>query len=206
MIFYPDKTRSYQQPGATTLYHLVKHGAVTTPEAIAIAAPERRPLTYGRLLSQVENTLVALRTLGVHRNERVAVVLPNGPEMAVAFVAVAAGATCAPLNPSYRTEEFDFYLSDLKARALIVSSEMDSPARESARKRHIPIIELTPVVEAEAGTFTLTQENQTWSRRGDWAQPGDTALVLHTSGTTSRPKIVPLSHSNVCSSGHNISL
>jgi oxalate---CoA ligase len=206
MIFYPDKTRPYQQPGATTLHHLVKNSAATTPEAIAIAAPERRPLTYGRLLRQVEDTLVALRALGVHRNERVAVVLPNGPEMAVAFVAVAAGATCAPLNPSYRTEEFDFYLSDLKARALIVSSEMDSPARESARRQHIPIIELTPVVEAEAGTFTLTQENQTRAQRGDWAQPVDTALVLHTSGTTSRPKIVPLSHSNVCSSGHNISL
>jgi acyl-CoA synthetase (AMP-forming)/AMP-acid ligase II/acetyltransferase-like isoleucine patch superfamily enzyme/acyl carrier protein len=206
MIFYPDKAQPYQQPGATTLYQLVKNGAAIHPEAIAIAAPERRPLSYGRLLSQVEDTLVALRALGVQRNDRVAVALPNGAEMAVAFVAVAAGATCAPLNPSYRTEEFDFYLSDLKARALVVSSEMESPGRESARRRNIPIIELTPIAEAEAGTFTLTPEHQTWSPSDDRVQPGDTALVLHTSGTTSRPKIVPLSHCNVCSSGHNIAL
>ena len=47
--------------------------------------------------------------------------LPNGPEMAAAFVAVACGATTAPLNPAYRADEFDFYLTDLGAKALLVA-------------------------------------------------------------------------------------
>jgi len=131
-------------------------------------------------------------------------VLPNGPEMAVSFLAVAAGATCAPLNPAYRIEEFDFYLSDLDARALIIASGMNSPAREIARNRNIPIIELEIHREAEAGTFELTGAHGGRAENGGFAQPADTALVLHTSGTTSRPKMVPLTQLNICSSGNNI--
>jgi acyl-coenzyme A synthetase/AMP-(fatty) acid ligase/acetyltransferase-like isoleucine patch superfamily enzyme/acyl carrier protein len=89
---------------------------------------------------------------------------------------------------------------------LIVGSEMDSPAREVAQRCNIPIIELTPTCEAEAGVFELVRNNQGASTSGDFAQPDDTALVLHTSGTTSRPKIVPLTQTNICSSSHNISV
>jgi acyl-CoA synthetase (AMP-forming)/AMP-acid ligase II/acetyltransferase-like isoleucine patch superfamily enzyme/acyl carrier protein len=206
MIFSPNKSKLYRQPEAKSIYQLLKMQAEKTPEAVAITALERSPLTYGRLLKRVEHTVDALRACGLHRNDRVAIVLPNGPEMAVAFVAVAAGATCAPLNPSYRTNEFDFYFSDLKVRALIVGSEMDSPAREVAQKCNIPIIELLPTCKAEAGVFELVMNNQASSAVGDFAQPDDIALVLHTSGTTSRPKIVPLTQTNICSSGHDISI
>ncbi len=206
MIFSPSKSKPYRQLEAKSIYQLLKMQAEKNPEAIAITAPERSPLTYGRLLKRVEHTVDTLRACGVKRNDRVAIVLPNGPEMAVAFAAVAAGATCAPLNPSYRTNEFDFYLSDLKARALIVGSEMDSPAREVAQRCNIPIIELTSTCKAEAGVFELVRNNQASSAGGGFAQPNDTALVLHTSGTTSRPKIVPLTQANICSSGHDISV
>src|SRR5207302_3799735 len=137
---------------------LLNTRAEKNADATAIAAPDRLPLTYGGLLHQVERTVEALRAFGGDRNDRVATVLPNGPELAVAFVAVASGATCAPLNPSYRRSEFDFYISDVHARALIVWSGMPSPAREVAQARHIPIIELTPTLEAEAGMFRLTGE------------------------------------------------
>jgi len=142
--------------------------------------------------------------MGMGRNDRVAIVLPNGPEMAVAFVAVAAGATSAPLNPAYRANEFDFYLSDLKAKALIIQSGMDSPAIAVAHARGIPIIELLPALEAEAGIFTLRGDKRSRTARNGFAQPNDVALVLHTSGTTSRPKIVPLTQTNICTSAHNI--
>jgi len=206
MIFHPNKSKPYQQPEAQTIYEFLKSRAEKDPGAVALTAPKRAPLTYGRLLNQVEDTVKALRAFGLNRNDRVAIVLPNGPEMAVAFVAVAAGATCAPLNPSYRVNELDFYISDLKAKALIIGSKMDSPAREVAQKYHIPVIELTPNVEAEAGVFELTGKKQASPASDGFALPDDTALVLHTSGTTSRPKIVPLTQRNICSSGHNIAL
>ncbi len=206
MIFHPDKNRPYQQPEAKSIYQLLKTRAEKTPEAIAIIALDRPPLTYGRLFSRIEKIVETLRACGLNRNDRCAIVLPNGPEMAVAFVALAAGATCAPLNPSYRVNEFDFYLSDLKAKALIVGSEMDSPAREAAKRRNIPILELTPATKAEAGIFDITGKKESLLASDGFAQPEDIALVLHTSGTTSRPKIVPLTQTNICTSGHNIAI
>jgi acyl-CoA synthetase (AMP-forming)/AMP-acid ligase II/acetyltransferase-like isoleucine patch superfamily enzyme/acyl carrier protein len=188
-----------------TIYRLVKSRAEENPDAIFIGAPRRKALTYRGLLNQVENVVNALRTLGLERNDRVAIVLPNGPEMAATFIGVAAGATCAPLNPSYRANEFDFYMSDLNARAVILWSEMDSPARDIARKKNIPILELKPTQSAEAGSFELAGINKAASSRTDFARSDDTALVLHTSGTTARPKIVPLTHLNLSCSAHNIS-
>src|SRR5262245_3654321 len=98
----------------------------------AMIAEGRGPLSYRELFSLVEETLEALNRMGVGRDQRVAVVLPNGPEMAAALVAVSSAATSAPLNPGYRRSEFDFYLADLNASALIIQAGMDSPAREAA--------------------------------------------------------------------------
>jgi acyl-CoA synthetase (AMP-forming)/AMP-acid ligase II/acetyltransferase-like isoleucine patch superfamily enzyme/acyl carrier protein len=198
-----DEVRPPARAGLDTVHSLLKNATERDAAAIAIAAPGRQPLSYERLLHQVEETVRSLSSVGLKRNDRVAVVLPNGPEMAVAFLGVASGAACAPLNPAYREEEFDFYLSDLNARALIVAAGMDSPARKVAQKRQIPIIELLPATTDEAGTFGLGNGKLTASQL-TFAEPFDTALVLHTSGTTSRPKIVPLTQANICCSATNI--
>ena len=187
-----------------SLYNLIEMRAIQSPEAIAIAAPGRRPLSYYGLQTQIQSVAAALRSLGVARHDRVAIVLPSGPEIAVAFLAVASVATSAPLNPAYRLNEFEFYLSDLNTKALIVQAGMDSPARIVARSRDIPVIELKPFREAEAGLFELVGGESPYTEGFDFAEPADVALVLHTSGTTSRPKIVPLTHNNICTSAYNI--
>src|SRR5262245_21448613 len=81
--------------------HLIAAHAERKPETIAIAAPGRRPLTYARLRTQMSYVVAKLNAMGIGRGDRVAVVIPNGPEMAVALISVAAGATSAPLNPAY---------------------------------------------------------------------------------------------------------
>jgi acyl-CoA synthetase (AMP-forming)/AMP-acid ligase II/acyl carrier protein len=187
-----------------TIYHLIKTQAEHTPEAITLAAPGRPPLTYRGLYRHIEETVQTLNNLGIGRNDRVAIVLPNGPEMASAFLAVAAGATSAPLNPAYRASEFDFYLSDLNAKALIIQAGLDSPAIAVAEARGIPVLKLTPLSEAEAGLFKLSGTGGAPTVQGGFAQAEDVALVLHTSGTTSRPKIVPLTQANICGSAYNI--
>ena len=174
------------------------------PEAPAIGAPEREPLTFAGLRAQIERTAAALNGFGLGREDPVAIVLPNGPEMAAAFLSVASAATSAPLNPAYRRDEFDFYLSDLEASALIVQQGVDSPARDAAAGRGIPIIELVPDSAAAAGTFTLESDLSGSPERPGAADPDDVALVLHTSGTTSRPKIVPLRQRNICASAAHI--
>ena len=117
-----------QREEYNTIYHLLQSNALKTPEAIAITAPGRRGLTYFQLLNQIDGVKENLNTMGIGRNDRVAIVLSNGPEMAVAFLAVSSAATSAPLNPAYRESEFDFYFSDLNVKAIIVHSGVDSPA------------------------------------------------------------------------------
>ena len=187
-----------------TIYQLLKAQAERTPDAIAIAAPGRKPLTYRRLRNHIDDIVGTLNTMGVGRGDRVAIVLPNGPEMAVAFAAVASGATSAPLNPAYRANEFEYYLSDLNAKALIIRCEMESPARSIAQAHGINVIELTPSLELEAGMFTLMGDSRPGGTRSGFSQPNDQALALHTSGTTTRPKIVPLTHENLCTSANYI--
>jgi oxalate---CoA ligase len=141
----------------------------------------------------------------IGRGDRLAVVLPNGPEMAAAFLSLSAATTIAPLNPAYSALEYDFFLSDLKPKALLVSVDSDNATLQVAKDRQIPIIRLRPDRGAGAGRFTLetTDAIEPAGHRGP-AQPDDLALLLHTSGTTSRPKQVPLTHRNLCASASNI--
>jgi acyl-CoA synthetase (AMP-forming)/AMP-acid ligase II len=186
---------------AETLFDLLAHGADHAP---AIGAPGRPWLTYGGLRALAGRTVAALNAMGIGRGDRVALVLPNGPEAAASFVAVGCGATTAPLNPAYKADEFEFYLSDLNARALVVADGMESPARAVAAARGIPVVAL--VAGDAAGDFALRPETPlagTATHPG-MAAPEELALVLHTSGTTSRPKIVPLRQVNVTTSAHNI--
>ena len=187
-----------------TLKDLLAAGA---DEAAAVSAPGRQPLTHGALRALIARTLQTLGGLGIGRNDRVAIVLPNGPEMATCYMACASGVTSAPLNPAYRADEFEFYLSDLHAKALIVEQGSTSPAIDVAGKLGVRILELRPEAAAGAGSFTLVPRD---GRSADpaaapvYAQPDDVSMVLHTSGTTSRPKIVPLSQANLAASAQNI--
>ena len=176
--------------------------------AVAISGTQREALTYTGLRKQVDETVARLNEIGIGRNDRVAIVLPNGPEMATAFVSIAAGATTAPLNPAYRKEEFEFYLRDLQSKALLVEKGSKSPAVEAADTLEIRVLELIADEAGPVGRFEIVPRGD--FRYGDGAESSglasfdDVALVLHTSGTTSRPKIVPLTHRNVCASAEHI--
>ena len=88
-------------------------------------APDCAPLSYRRLYRHIDDIGRTLRAKGIGRDDRLAVLMPNGPELAVAIVAVAANAACASINPAYSAEELDRYFADLKPRALIVPAEVD---------------------------------------------------------------------------------
>ncbi len=186
-------------PAATTIPALLAAGPADRP---AIRAPERPSLSFAGLHALAERTVAALNGIGIGRGDRVAIVLPNGPEMAASFVAIACGATTAPLNPAYKDDEFEFYLNDLKARALVVQQGVETPARAVAQRLGVAVLELIP--GEAAGSFTLAGGTPGAAAKPGMAEAGEVALVLHTSGTTARPKIVPLTHTNVTASAHNI--
>jgi oxalate---CoA ligase len=173
-------------------------------EALAIAAHGAPPLSYAGLRALIDRSVRSLNELGIGRGDRVAIVLPNGPEMAAAFLCVASAAASAPLNPAYRHDEFEFYLEDLKANALIVEAGSESPALRAAEKLGVAVITLAPEPRAGAGAFGLSGVTRDPASSSGPAEANDVALILHTSGTTSRPKIVPLTHANIWTSARNI--
>ena len=187
-----------------SLTQLLNAGAA---QATALTAPGRPPLSYAALRSLMEQTQRALNAAGIGRNDRVAIVLPNGPEMATSFLACTCAATSAPLNPAYRVDEFEFYMDDLQCKALVVERGSASPAVEAASKKGIPVFEVVVSEGSAAGHFSLAAPAGHLSAptaNGGPAQPDDIAMVLHTSGTTSRPKRVPLTGANLVASARQI--
>lgn len=189
-----------------SIYDCITAWAHRQPQSIAITAPERTPLTYQDLYQQINQIIAKLNQIGIGRNDRVAVTLPTGPEMAVAFLAIASCATIAPLNPNYTESEYEFYLSDLNAKALIYQPVIAPNAVKIAQNKGITLLELSPLKQSATGIFQLTGGQPKNPPQPGISQSQDIALVLHTSGTTSRPKIVPLTGKNLCASAENIRL
>ncbi|MEM6438725.1 MAG: acyl--CoA ligase [Pseudomonadota bacterium] len=170
-------------------------------DAPALGAPGRGWMSHGALRAQCGAVRAALAAAGIDEADRVAIVLPNGPEMAAVFLAVASACCAAPLNPAYKEDEVDFYLSDLRAKAIILAEGEDGPAASAAMKRGLRVVRLSVAEGAAAGAFALDLGGE-----GDAPAAGPEAvgLVLHTSGTTSRPKIVPLLQRNLAASARHI--
>ena len=192
-----------------TISALVKRQQNRSLNGTAVVALASPSLTYNNLYQHIVSVVAQLRTMGIRQSDRVAVALPNGPTSAVAFLSITCGAIYAPLNPNYRASEYEFYLKDLNAKALILQPGTAEAAREVALKLKIPVVELTPAEGEAAGIFTLSTDNKTQldtpiNIAAEFAKEDDIALILHTSGTTSRPKIVPLTHANLCRSATNV--
>jgi acyl-CoA synthetase (AMP-forming)/AMP-acid ligase II len=160
---------------------------------------------FDQCVAQIERTVLALRKRGIAPEDRVAVVLPNGPELAMSFLAISSAAVFAPLNPQYSQVEFAFFLKDLRACALITEPDFCPAAVRAAREAGIPILGLRAETEHAAGEFVLegSAVREPVSPRRQVDREG-TALLLHTSGTTARPKLIPLTHANLCASAENI--
>jgi acyl-CoA synthetase (AMP-forming)/AMP-acid ligase II len=176
----------------------VLHRADSTATAIAVPGGPR--LSYASLREQVAATADTLAALGIGRGDRVALALPNSLEAIVLFLAAAAAGTAAPLNPGYKESEFRFYLEDIRAKALVVPRGGGDAARSALPQAGI-------LIEAsldEAGHTVLETDAPRSAKAASAPGDEDEALVLHTSGTTSRPKQVPLRQRNLAFSAENI--
>jgi acyl-CoA synthetase (AMP-forming)/AMP-acid ligase II len=187
---------------AQSVWQILSSGAVGR----AIGAPGRAWLGAAALRDLAQASIGALNHGGIGRGDRVAMVLPNGPEMAAGFAAIAAATTAAPLNPAYTAEEFAFYLGDLQPKAVLLAAGDAGPAATVAASLGIPVIGLHAQADGPAGAFRLDTGALPpgVTDAGGPATPADPALVLHTSGTTARPKIVPLSQANLAASAGHI--
>lgn len=183
----------------TTILDLVQDSGAS--EHPALQAPDYPTLSYIRFIAAVRDLVAQLNSWGLGRGDRIAIAMGNSPYIVQCFFAAAMCGTAAPLNPKYKQEEFAFYFEDTNARALITFAD-DIPAAHAAATPAMQIIHALPQPD---GTLRLVRV------RGDLpprpAEPvtgDDVAMVLHTSGTTSRPKRVPIRHRNMVASAQNI--
>jgi acyl-CoA synthetase (AMP-forming)/AMP-acid ligase II len=172
------------------------------PSRVAISIAGSGPaVTYDQLRQQVDALAAKLSQFGLGRGDRIAMALPNGLEVIAAFLAASTVGTAAPLNPAYTRDEFKFYLEDTGARALILPPKEADEARAAAGDGLL-IIEAD--LDRDGRVQFSSDRNAGAGRALDYPNANDTALILHTSGTTSRPKRVPLSHANLSTSARNV--
>ncbi|RXG86993.1 non-ribosomal peptide synthetase [Bradyrhizobium vignae] len=182
---------------------LLEFYARKTPAAPALLAPGRPVLSYGALDGSVRQLVRSLRELGIGPAGRIAVALPRGADSALALIAVASTCACVPVNPDLTADELQRYFSELKLTALVTRADMNSASRDVARALDIAVIDFVagPIDDLGGCAFiapTIGPANASGAARGD-----DDAFILLTSGTAARPKMVPLTHRNVCLSAYN---
>lgn len=178
-----------------TLLDLIACGEL---DHLAVAVTDGPRYTYRELSEVVRSTAARLAGFGVRRGDRVALVAPNGAEAVVLFLAASLAGTAAPLNPAYKEDEFRFYLEDTQAKVLLVPRG----GGEAARRACPPSCAV--VDYALEGQELGLDGPAAQTREAHGADADDVALVLHTSGTTSRPKLVPIRHRNLTASVANI--
>src|SRR2546423_1504832 len=183
---------------------LIEKHAQERPEAIALSAPERVPVTYAQLTHRTRRLAHALAAAGVTPRTPVATVLPNGLEAAIAFLGVASHAICVPLNAALPAAEMRFYLEDTRARFVILDRSVGAAVREAARGLGLTLLEVDASSAPPGRELEWAPPSDDGATSHSPPDASDVALILHTSGTTSRPKLVPLTHANLIASARNV--
>lgn len=195
-------TEATSQAVGETLNAILAHPDPSRP---ALVVPEDgQVLTYGQLTDRVETLASCLAAAGVGRGDRVAFTLPNGPDVVQILLAITAlGAAAAPLNPAYTHHEYVFYLQDIAPRLLVVPASRPAAATGAAEECSVTVLTAQP---GNGEPPVLFADGKALERQAgyDAGQPDDVGVVLHTSGTTSRPKQVPLLQRNLMASTRTI--
>ncbi len=189
--------------------HDIEVIARANPGAIALIGPDGSRTSYADLARLIGDGAARLHALGIRSIDRVAIVVPDGPEALTAFLVVSDAAVAAPINPAFHQSEYEAYLAHIRATAVVTSLPSGSAPVEAAVALGLPAFQLIAGTDWPPGQFSLEPVGRTLpGARSDRLPPptgpAEVALVLTTSGTTSRPKVVPLTHAAIARSARNI--
>lgn len=176
------------------IYQAIKKQAIKTPRATAVGVVGGGIFTFENFIARVDNLRNKIDSLKIKKNDRVLIVLPNRLDLLTAFLATTSRAAGAIINPDSTIEEMEFFLSDLKPRAVIVNKKKSGAIAALAKRFKIPLIFFSSEkIERNKGI-----------KKSGLPRNQEAALILYTSGTTAQPKMVPLNHRNILSSADNI--
>jgi oxalate---CoA ligase len=185
--------------GQSTIGERIRLCAETQPDHAAVESPSFASLSYHELQVLVDDVRVALRLAGLSRSARIAIAMPNGPQAALAIVAVTCSAVSIPLNPRQTLREIETCFSALRPDAIFLMKGNDSPARQAAVLKGIAVIEVTQSKESGLGFSIVEPQTRTIAApdEPDEPDPDAPAFILQTSGTAAEPKLIPFSHRNM---------
>jgi cyclohexanecarboxylate-CoA ligase len=199
--FRPEHVRRHLEGGhwtADTLITWLQRWMRQTPEAIAIAATDRAPVSFGAALDQVERLAAALATLGIRRGDVIAVQLPSTPEFIIIYYAIArVGAVLTTLHMAYGAAEAEPILRHARARAVFcgaASDRSDPPVVFTGLGQRLPTLQHVIVVgPARPGVLAFETLISSADRAAMPPPPvaTDVAVMCYTSGTSAAPKAVP---------------
>lgn len=164
-------------------------------DKIAIQTFNNQFFTYEKLRNQIKSISDNLKNLNLV-NKKIAVLGSNGAEALVAILSCASVSTCVPLNPTIKQDELEYFISELGIDAILTTILFDF----GSINKKIPIFEINLGSDdlLELKIINKIKQNIKINKAND------IAIILHTSGTTAKPKIVPLSRSNIIASANNI--
>lgn len=209
------------------IFSLIEDRAAVEPQSVAIESPGRYPVTSAGVLRLVQRIVTMIRFFNFQQRDRIAVCLPNGPELGIVLLGVSSAAVCVPMNPGCRRGEYERSFRELGVKLLVCEADAEHEARRVALELGIPLMQLSLSCHPGDGRIAKYQ-GSVFSRSGVPPDaftppesesfdeeafkrimplppsPDDVAVVLHTTGTTSRPKVVALSHRNIMESTRRI--
>lgn len=181
-----------------SIHQLLEFNADSYSDSPALLDTEGNSLTHQQMLLTVGQVITQLRSHGIRPSDRVVTVLPNGLHAAIGFLSAAGCAAAVPLNPDLSTSDFTFYLNDLQPSIVLTLQGFETEIRTAASNANVQILEL----DEEALLSPHPRSDVLQSKTGP--APNAIGLLLYTSGTTARPKRVPLTQAQLLASSGNI--
>ncbi len=177
----------------------IKHWASAAPDTPALKAPGAEDISFSQLEKQLQLTSQQLSDLGYGAESRLALVLPQGILLASALLSLTATCPVLPVNAAWSAAEQSAIFKKADVRALVTLPGFAEPARTAAAELNLPVIEIIPSGGMPTGFFSLSGTPAV-DHDTSVMQPGSLALILPTSGTTGRQKLVPISGQQLANS------